>query len=96
MRHLESRWPAATLIALLTTACASPAASLPAPSPPSSPSAPAVASAAATQAARPSASVPTPSCDPACLLMQMQPPALTQPGALPAGKYTTVNFYQAD
>ena len=98
MRHLKSRWRVATLIALLTTACASPAASLPASSSPAvaglpAPSSPAVASAVATQAARPSASAPTPSCSPACLLMRMQPPALTQPGPLPAGTYTTVNFY---
>ena len=87
MRHLESHWLFATLIALLAAACSGPAASLPAPS------SPAAASAVPTQAALPSASTPTPSCDPACLLMQMQPPALTEPGTLPAGKYTTVNFY---
>ena len=99
MRHLESRWLLATLIALLTAACSGPGASLPAPS------SPAAASAVPTPVARPSASTtaladaspsvsqPTPSCDPACLLMQMQPPALSQPGPLPAGTYTTVNFY---
>ncbi len=87
MRHLESRWLFAALIALLTAACSGPAASVPAPS------SSAAASAAPTQAARPSASTSAPSCDPACLLMQMQPPALTQPGTLPAGKYTTVDFY---
>ena len=105
MRHPELRSPFIAFIAFIATMIAACGSSGAATAPPLSSSAAAAASVVATQAASPSASAsaqavaspsvsePTPSCDPACLLMQMQPPALTVPGSLPAGKYTTVNFY---
>jgi hypothetical protein len=80
-------------IALVTTACSASAASpgSPAPSAPA-PSGSATASAPSSATPSPTASVEA-SCDPACQLMQIQPPAITAPGSLPVGRYTTVNFY---
>jgi hypothetical protein len=84
MRHCELRSLLIALIATVIAACGSPgAATAPPPS----------ASASAQAVASPTSSGPAQSCDPACLLMAMQPPALTVPGSLPAGKYTTANFY---
>ena len=98
MRHLESRWRFATLIALAGRGlCRSrrqpPGALVTGDRQPPG----AVVTCCRQRRAEPGR--PSVSLDPdalvrsACLPMQMQPPALAQPGPLPAGTYTTSNFY---
>lgn len=94
MRCDRRVWLAILLIAAIDVACSGTGA--PPASATGSSSAPIGASAALPPSMGPTVSATATSeapCDPACLLMRMQPPSLSRPGALPAGTYTTQNFY---